>query len=147
LNKIAQADPQTAHYYIGPCDRNHDLLLYGDYRGQAWFAQHVVSSLDDVFSAGLRLRALRVASGTALLQIWKGQRIDLGIDETFLEGLVDRLRENVHVYEVEAVTLGEVPSPMLGWWIPLAFTGRYESESAQASLSGNVDEDDDGGTA
>jgi len=38
LNKIAHADPQTADYYIAPQDSAHDLLLYGEDRGQTWFA-------------------------------------------------------------------------------------------------------------
>jgi len=37
LNKIAHADPNTADYYIGLGDRNHDLLLFGDDRGRNWF--------------------------------------------------------------------------------------------------------------
>lgn len=44
LNKIAHTDPQTADYYIGPRDMSHDLLLYGDDRGQKWFA--AISILD-----------------------------------------------------------------------------------------------------
>lgn len=44
LNKIAHADPETADYYIGPGDRNHDLLLFGEDRRQKWFA--VVSILE-----------------------------------------------------------------------------------------------------
>ncbi len=47
LDKIMHADPQTADYYIGGYPgvvTNHDLLLYGEYRGQKWFA--AVSILD-----------------------------------------------------------------------------------------------------
>ena len=44
LNKIAHADPQTADYYIGRLVGNHDLLLYGEDRGQKWFA--AISMLD-----------------------------------------------------------------------------------------------------
>jgi hypothetical protein len=38
LNKIAHADPQKAGYYVAPRDRAHDLLLFGEDRGQKWFA-------------------------------------------------------------------------------------------------------------
>jgi hypothetical protein len=44
LNKIVHADPETADYYIGPGDKNHDLLLFGLNRGKRWFA--VVSILE-----------------------------------------------------------------------------------------------------
>jgi hypothetical protein len=44
LNKIAHADPQKADYYIGPGDCVHDLLLYGEDRGNSWFA--VVSLIE-----------------------------------------------------------------------------------------------------
>ena len=38
LNKIVHADPRTAGYYVAPVDRAHDLLLYGENRGDTWFA-------------------------------------------------------------------------------------------------------------
>ncbi len=38
LNKIAHADPTAADYYVGPGHRSHDLLLYGEERGERWFA-------------------------------------------------------------------------------------------------------------
>ncbi len=38
LNKIAHADPQNADFYIAPRDQYHDLLLFGDDRGERWFA-------------------------------------------------------------------------------------------------------------
>jgi len=38
LNKIVHADPRTAGYYVAPLDSAHDLLLYGENRGDAWFA-------------------------------------------------------------------------------------------------------------
>ena len=42
LNKIAHADPLSADYYVGPgrgpVHSQHDLLLFGDHRGQRWFA-------------------------------------------------------------------------------------------------------------
>jgi hypothetical protein len=91
--------------------------------------------LDEVSTACARLRALRTASGRALLQLWKGRAIDLGIDEAWLDELVDRLRQEVQVYETEAVTLGEVPATMLGWWIPAALASRFESDGSSAAPS------------
>jgi hypothetical protein len=90
-------------------------------------------SLDDVTLACARLRALRAASGRALLQLWKGRRVELGVDDAWLSELVDQLRHEVQVYEVEAVTLGDVPVAMLGWWVPVALVSPFESGSAQIS--------------
>lgn len=109
--------------------------------------QHAEHSLDDVAAACARLRALRAASGRALLQLWKGRKVELGVDEASLEDLVDRLRQEVQVYEVEAVTLGEVPQAMLGWWIPATLAGRFESESATVVPTTEADGEDDAGTA
>lgn len=102
----------------------------------AQLAQH---SLDDVAAACARLRALRAASGRSLLQLWKGKAVELGVDEAWLEKLVDRLRLEVRVYEVEAVTFGQVPRPMLGWWIPPTLTGRCGCELGPASSSAKDD--------
>lgn len=109
--------------------------------------RHAEHSLDDVSAACARLRSLRAASGRALLQLWKGRAVELGVDEVSLEDLVDRLRQEVQVYEVEAVTLGEVPRAMLGWWIPATLAGRFESESATAVPTAEADGEDDAGTA
>lgn len=38
LNKVAHADPRRSDYYVAPMDRAHDLLLFGELRGEAWFA-------------------------------------------------------------------------------------------------------------
>lgn len=38
LNKIAHADPASADFYVAPSHASHDLLLYGEERGQQWFA-------------------------------------------------------------------------------------------------------------
>ncbi len=92
-------------------------------------------SLDEVSRACSRLRALRTASGRALLRFWKGRSVDLGVDEDWLDELVDRLRQEVQVYEVEAVTLGEVPATMMGWWIPEALARRFEADSGPASAA------------
>jgi hypothetical protein len=109
--------------------------------------QHAERSLDDVAAACARLRALRTASGRALLQLWKGRSIELGVDEAWLDDLVDRLRQEVQVYEVEAVTLGEVPRAMLGWWIPSTLAGRFESKSATTIPTTEAGGEDDAGTA
>lgn len=108
--------------------------------------QHAEPSLDDVAAACAHLRALRTASGRALLQLWKGRTVELGVDETRLGQLVDRLRQEVRVYEVEALTLGEVPRAMLGWWIPPTLAGRFESESAATVPTTEADGEDDAGT-
>ncbi len=105
--------------------------------------QYAEHSLDDVAAACARLRALRTASGRALLQLWKGRTVELGVDETRLDELVDRLRQEVQVYEVEAVTLGEVPQAMLGWWIPPTLAGRFESESPATLPTTERDGEDD----
>ena len=55
------------------------------------------------------LRSLRLAAGHALLQLWKGRTVDLGVDSEWLESLVERLRQEVQVHEVETVT---PPSPL-----------------------------------
>ncbi len=108
--------------------------------------RHAEHSLEDVVAACARLRALRTASGRALLQLWKGRTVELGVDETRLDELVDRLRQEVQVYEVEAVTLGEVPRAMLGWWIPPTLAGRFESESTATLPTTEGDGEDDAGT-
>lgn len=109
--------------------------------------QYAEQSLEDVAAACARLRALRVASGRALLQLWKGRTVELGVDEASLEDLVDRLRQEVQVYEVEAVGLGDVPRTMLGWWIPATLAGRFESDSATVVPMMEAIGEDDGGTA
>lgn len=104
-------------------------------------------SLDDVATACTRLRALRIASGRALLQLWKGQEVTLGVSETWLDQLVDRLRREVQVCEVNAVTFGEVPRAMLGWWIDPELAGKFESESTAPRVISEVEEEDDSETA
>jgi hypothetical protein len=104
-------------------------------------------SLEDVTAGCARLRALRAAAGRALLQLWKRQAVELGIDEAWLDDLVDRLRQEAQVYEVEAVTLGDVPLAMLGWWVPSALVSRFESESAQIPPVPEDEGDDEAGVA
>jgi hypothetical protein len=91
--------------------------------------------LEDVVSACSRLRSLRNAAGRCLLQLWKGHTVDIGIDESWLSELVDRLRQEVHVYEVEAVTLGEVPQDMLGWCIPSYCATRFKANPSEELLA------------
>jgi uncharacterized membrane protein YkvA (DUF1232 family) len=94
--------------------------------------QYAKHSLSDVADACRRLRALRVVAGRALLQLWKGRAVELGVDEAWLDDLVDRVRHEVQVYEVGDIALGEVPRAMLGWWISPALAGALRSESATA---------------
>jgi hypothetical protein len=105
--------------------------------------QHAEYALEDVVSACARLRALRTASGRALMQLWKGKTVELGIDESWLGDLLERLRQRVQVCEVEAVALGEVPSVMLGWWIPPALASQFESDSTQPSRASEDEGEDD----
>ena len=85
---------------------------------------------DDVMAACSRLRSLRLAAGRTLLKLWKGGTVDLGIDDARLEDLVDRLRQEVQVHEVDAVTFGEIPEAMLGWWVTPDLAERYSTERA-----------------
>lgn len=60
LNKIVHADPRTAGYYVAPLDRAHDLLLYGDNRGNTWFAAVSVLEL---------IKAIRALPDTTSLTV------------------------------------------------------------------------------
>jgi hypothetical protein len=81
---------------------------------------------DEVVEACARLKSLRVAAGSALLRLWKGLSLNLGVDDAWLADLVYRLRQEVQVYEVEAVTYGQVPEEMLGWWITPKIAEKFE---------------------
>jgi hypothetical protein len=94
---------------------------------------YTMCSLDDVITACTRLRALRTASGRALLQRWKGRSVELEIDEEWLGELVNQLRREVQVYEIEAIISGEVPRAMLGLWISSTLAESFESESTAAA--------------
>ena len=66
----AHADPRAADYYIGPDDRSHDLLLFGNARGRNWFAAisllalvKAVHSLPDAKLANAEAEPLRGAEG------------------------------------------------------------------------------------
>jgi len=104
-------------------------------------------SLDEVADACERLRSLRNASGRALVQLWKGNHVDLGIDATAVSDLVERLRQEVQVYEVEAVTLGEVPEAMFGWWVPASVATHFEADSLASPSPSLEDGDGDGDDA
>jgi hypothetical protein len=90
----------------------------------------VNASLEEVIGACARLRSLRGAAGRALLKLWHGRRVELGVDEGRLAELVERLREVVHVYEVDAISLGSIPSAMLGSWISPELAARFESDDS-----------------
>jgi hypothetical protein len=60
LNKIVHANPRTAGYFVAPLDRAHDLLLYGDNRGDAWFA---ALSLLELIKAIRALPDVRIVDG------------------------------------------------------------------------------------
>jgi hypothetical protein len=124
---------------IGPREQQRELT-------QLWpliegFARY---QLDEIIAACARLRTLRIASGRALLQIWKGKATELGVDEAWLQELVMRLRQDVQVYEVADITCGEVPTALLGLWLPPTLVDRYEVDFAsRADLESNLDEDGD----
>ena len=105
--------------------------------------QHSEVSRDEVVSACIRLRSLRAGAGRALLQVWKGRPVDLGVDQARIEDLVERLRQEVQVYDVDAVTCGEVPSAMLGWWISPGFASRFEADGTQAQCVGELEGEED----
>ena len=106
--------------------------------------QHAEFRLDEVADACTRLRALRVAAGRALLQIWKGKSVALGIDQGWLEALVDQLREAVRVYEVSAMRFGRAPPATLGWWMAPSIAAKFESgDGTLLAAAEAVGEDDD----
>ncbi len=47
LNKIAHADPQKSDYFVGPGDRDHDLILFGENYGDNWLAVISLPELAD----------------------------------------------------------------------------------------------------
>ena len=83
---------------------------------------------DDVADACERLRSVRLAAGRALLKLWKGQTVDLSVDDALLEDLVEQLRQEVQVHEVDGVNFGEVPEAMLGWCVTPELAERYGAE-------------------
>ena len=115
--RVEQASP------IGPQHIRRELTAL-------WplLAAYTDRAVDDVVAACSRLRSLRLAAGRTLLKLWKGRTVDLGIDDARLEDLVDRLRQEVQVHDVDAVTFGEVPEAMLGWWVTPELAERYSTE-------------------
>jgi len=81
---------------------------------------------EQVIEACGRLRSLRWAAGRALLKLWKGRTVDLGVDEAWLEELVEQLRQEVQVHVVEAISYGTVPKSMLGWWVTPELASSFE---------------------
>lgn len=103
---------------------------------------HTGRSAGDIADACARLRKLRLAAGRALLKFWKGCAVDLGIDDAWFEDLIDQLRQAVLVHEVEAVSLGEVPEAVLGWWVGHELAERYSRiDGEQTSLQIDQEED------
>jgi hypothetical protein len=103
------------------------------------------SSAAGVAEACSRLRSLRSAAGRALLKLWQGRRVDLGVNEARLDDLVERLRQEVQVHEVEAVTSGCAPEAMLGWWITPDLAAAFElteTPSVHEDTEDLVSEDD-----
>lgn len=72
-----------------------------------------------------RLRSLRWEAGRALLRLWRGRSVNLGLEGTHLEEIVERLQESVQAYEVEEVRLGAVPAGLLGCWVDDEFAELY----------------------
>ena len=60
------------------------------------------------------------------MRLWKGWTAELGIDEGWLGDLVDQVREEVQVYEVDAVTMGDAPAAVLGSWLSPDLVRRFE---------------------
>ena len=107
---------------IGPRHLRSDL-------GRVWrlVKDYTESSLEDVIAACSRLRSLRWAAGRALLDLWKGKRVDLGVDSRWLTELVRRLRSDVQVRDIEAVTFGKIPSVLIGRWLPSSLASQFEN--------------------
>jgi Arc/MetJ-type ribon-helix-helix transcriptional regulator len=63
--------------------------------GAMWplLAEHTDRSADEVVETCGRLRSLRSSAGRALLKLWKGRTVDLGVDDVWLEELVDELNK------------------------------------------------------
>ena len=64
------------------------------------------------------------------MRLWKGRTSELGIDDRWLGDLVDQVREEVQVYEIDAVTMGEAPAAVLGSWLSPDLVRRFEVGSA-----------------
>lgn len=100
---------------IGPRDVPDELIAM-------WplIADHTTRDRDQVVKACLELRSLSVAAGRALINLWGGRRVDIGVDQGWLADMVATLRDEVQVYEVAEVQFAAVPEAMLGWWTSAA---------------------------
>ena len=78
-----------------------------------------------------RLKSLRMRAGRSLLRLWQGQPASLDIDTERLEEIVEQLRQSVQIYEVDAVSYGDVHPAMLGWWIKPELASIYGIEAGQ----------------
>jgi uncharacterized membrane protein YkvA (DUF1232 family) len=91
-------------------------------------------NLDQIIAACKQLRSLRAEASRELLRVWKGVSANLGgIEHLAAEALVKRIRQEVESYEVEAVTTGIVPRPMIGWWVTDELAGQFEIGSSPQS--------------
>lgn len=90
-------------------------------------------SIGEVSDSCIRLRSLRRRAGLALLQVWMGKSSSIGVDDEVISTLVDQLRKEVQVYEVESISFGSVPTLMLWWWVPLDLAERYESDFSDSN--------------
>lgn len=90
------------------------------------FGEHTERTFEEVADACGRLRSLRSAAGRALLKLWQGRTVDLGVDEDWLEGLVEQLRQEVQVHAVDAIGHGMVPSTVIGWWVTPELASSFE---------------------
>ncbi len=69
----------------------------------------------------------------------------LGVNEAWLDEFVERLRQEMQVHEVDAVTYGCVPEAMLGWWITPDLAAAFELTEiplVHEDAEGLVSEDD-----
>ena len=94
---------------------------------------HSDYAFNNIAEACSRLRRLRLTAGRALLLAWKGSMRSGEIGEVWVDGLLDRLRREVQVYDIEAVTLGDIPPSMLGWWLPAEMIGQFEVRLAESA--------------
>lgn len=100
-------------------------------------------SLEQVISATSQLRSLRATAGRALIRNWKGKSVDLDVDHKWLGDLIGELRRHVQVHEVEHISFGEVPSTMLGWWVPDELARRHETAGMREVPEAQPTESDD----
>jgi hypothetical protein len=71
--------------------------------------------------------------------------VELGVDEAWLDDLVERLQQEVQVYEVDGVAWGRVPASMVGWWISTELAARLETHDDGGADAAHALLDDDTG--